>query len=48
MAKVGLVCALLRPTVVVMADLDTDATDQIVPDTKDWTWTLQRPCPGAM
>ncbi len=22
-------------------------TDQIVPDTKDWTWTLERPCPDC-
>ena len=27
-----------------MADQHADA-DAIVPDTKDWTWTLQRPCP---
>ena len=24
---------------------DQIVPDQIVPDTKDWTWTLQRPCP---
>ena len=47
MAKVGLDWAPLRPTVVVMGDLHADATDQIVPDTKDWTWTLQRPCPDC-
>jgi hypothetical protein len=47
MAKVGLAWALLRPTVVVMGDLDADVTGQIVPDTKDWTWTLQRPCPDC-
>ena len=34
-----------------MADQHTDADpivpDPIVPDTKDWTWTLQRPCPDC-
>jgi len=29
-----------------MADQLNDA-DAIVPDTKDWTWTLQRPCPDC-
>lgn len=24
---------------------DELAADQIVPDTKDWTWVLERPCP---
>ena len=33
-----------RPTVVAMAD---QYADPIVPDTKDWTWTLQRPCPDC-
>ncbi|TPG17413.1 DinB family protein [Pedococcus bigeumensis] len=30
-----------------MGNLDTDSSGQIVPDTKDWTWTLQRPCPDC-
>ena len=30
-----------------MGDLPADASDPIVPDTKDWTWTLQRPCPDC-
>ena len=35
-----------------MADQHADPRDQsladgIVPDTKDWTWTLQRPCPDC-
>ena len=47
MAKVGLVRAPRRPTVVDMADLHAAANDQIVPDTKDWTWTLERPCPDC-
>jgi hypothetical protein len=29
-------------TVVGMRD---EAADAVVPDTKDWTWTLERPCP---
>ncbi len=28
-----------------MTDVPTGAGDQIVPDTRDWTWTLERPCP---
>ena len=28
-----------------MADHRPVAPDEIVPDTKDWTWTLERPCP---
>src|SRR5690242_18838112 len=46
-----------RPTVVAMADqqphadlqphIDQLVTDQVVPDTKDWTWTLERPCPDC-
>ncbi|NYG06833.1 hypothetical protein BJ986_001320 [Phycicoccus badiiscoriae] len=28
-----------------MGDLPAGASDRIVPDTKDWTWTLSRPCP---
>ena len=55
MAKVGLVSARPRPTVVDMGDLYRDASDQIataagdqlIPDTKDWTWTLERPCPDC-
>ena len=34
------------PSVVAMPDQPADAS-QIVPDTKDWTWTLQRPCPDC-
>jgi hypothetical protein len=30
-----------------MADQHPDRADAIVPDTKDWTWTLQRPCPDC-
>jgi hypothetical protein len=37
---------LRRPTVVAMADRAAP-DDAIVPDTKDWTWTLQRPCPDC-
>jgi hypothetical protein len=29
-----------------MSDQPTDAAT-IVPDTKDWTWTLERPCPDC-
>lgn len=28
-----------------MTDGPTGPGDQIVPDTRDWTWTLERPCP---
>lgn len=30
-----------------MADQHADPSPSLVPDTKDWTWTLQRPCPDC-
>jgi hypothetical protein len=30
-----------------MADQHADSSDPIVPDSKDWTWTLQRSCPDC-
>jgi hypothetical protein len=30
-----------------MTDQHGTTGDQIVPDTKDWTWTLTRPCPAC-
>jgi hypothetical protein len=47
MAKVRLAIASSRPTVVGMGGHDRQSGDQLVPDTKDWTWTLQRPCPDC-
>ena len=47
MARGLLATSRTRPTVVVMGDQPSEPRDQIVPDTKDWTWTLQRPCPDC-
>ncbi len=55
MAQVGLASARLRSSVVDIGETHTGAGDevsaaagaQVGPDTKDWTWTLQRPCPDC-